>query len=232
MTKEVLYRDLGLIDYGECWALQEQIFENLIDDKKRGANSAQQTLILCEHPNVYTIGKSGNESNVLITQEFLKTIDATLYHIDRGGDVTYHGPGQLVGYPILDLEQEGISLREYIHSIEQIIIEVVDEFGIEAGRMDGAAGVWLQRVGMPPKKICAIGVRSSRFVTMHGFALNVNSDLSYFNYINPCGFTDRGVTSIQNELGEKVNMERVKALIIDRFEKIINVKIKIEKLCQ
>lgn len=232
MTKEVLYKDLGLIDYGECWALQEKIFENLIDDKKSGANNASQTLILCEHPNVYTIGKSGNESNVLITQEFLKTIDATLYHIDRGGDVTYHGPGQLVGYPILDLDREGISLREYIHSIEQIIIEVVSEFGIEAGRMDGAAGVWLQRAGMPPRKICAIGVRSSRFVTMHGFALNVNSDLSYFNYINPCGFTDRGVTSIQNELGEKIDMERVKALIIDRFEKIINVKIKIEKLCQ
>lgn len=241
--QEVRYKDLGTIDYAECWQLQESIFTGIIHSKSGAENRQQndqrgehggekviyeQTLILCEHPHVYTLGKSGAENNLLISNEFLQKIEATYYHIDRGGDITYHGPGQLVGYPILDLEQVGIGLREYIYSIEQAVIETVNEYGIKAGRTDAAAGVWLKTAGNKPiRKICAIGVRSSHYVTMHGFALNVNTDLGYFAHINPCGFKDRGVTSISKELGGvEVDMKQVKQRFISNFEKIINVKIK------
>lgn len=232
--QEVGYKDLGTIEYAECWQLQEDIFTGIIRSKSNPENGQkgrqtifEPTLILCEHPHVYTLGKSGAENNLLINNEFLQKIGATYYHIDRGGDITYHGPGQLVGYPILDLEQLGIGLREYIYSIEQAVIETVSEYGIAAGRTKGAAGVWLEADDKPMRKICAIGVRSSRYVTMHGFALNVNTDLSYFAHINPCGFTDRAVTSISKELGGvEVDMKQVKQRFVSHFEKIINVKIK------
>lgn len=225
MNNAVLYRDLGAIDYGECLRMQQEFFEQLIANKAAGRPGEGQCLILCEHPHVYTLGKSGQENNLLVDSEFLDKIGATYYRTDRGGDITYHGPGQLVGYPILDLEALGMGLREYIHALEEAVILTLARLGIASGRSAGATGVWLDH---PDRKICAIGVRSSRFVTMHGFALNVNTQLDYFNWINPCGFTDRGVTSIERELGHVQDMEEVKCLFTAHFEEIMNVKIKIE----
>jgi lipoyl(octanoyl) transferase len=163
------------------------------------------------------LGKNGQANNLLISEEFLRTIDATFYRIDRGGDITYHGPGQLVGYPILDLENHGGSLKAYIYKIEEAIIQTLAHFSIQSARLEGATGVWLEGNTKSARKICAIGVRASRFVTMHGFALNVNTDLSYFNYINPCGFIDKGVTSLQKELGKPVDMDEVKAVFMRCF---------------
>ena len=223
----VLCRDLGVIDYAECWALQQRLFDGLLEAKARHDGQAAQYLLLCEHPAVYTLGKSGHAENMLVTEDFLKAQGASFYHIDRGGDITFHGPGQLVGYPILDLEKEGIGLREYIHSIEESIIHTVADYGIRAGRVEGAAGVWITEG--PLRKIAAIGVRSSRYITMHGFALNVNTDLKWFGYINPCGFTDRGVASIAGETGRPTDMAEVKSRFVKHFEKIMNIEIKIEK---
>ncbi len=173
-------------------------------------------LLFCEHPHVYTLGKSGDEANLLIRADFLKKIDATYFKTNRGGDITYHGPGQIVGYPILDLEELGLGLKQYITLMEEAIIELLSDYGIKATLMEGATGVWLD-VDHPVKarKICAIGVRSSRYVTMHGFALNVNTNLDYFTYINPCGFETKGVTSMEKELGSAQNMEEVKVALRD-----------------
>ena len=223
----VICRDLGVIDYAECWEMQKDIFGHLLASKQDPAIKAEQFLLLCEHPAVYTLGKSGHEENMLVAEDFLKQQGASFYHIDRGGDITFHGPGQLVGYPILDLEREGIGLRDYIHSLEEAVIRTVAEWGISGTRVAGAAGVWLTDKG-PLRKIAAIGVRSSRYVTMHGFALNVNTDLKWFDYINPCGFADRGATSIARETGEAADMEAVKRAFMAHLEKIINIKIKIE----
>lgn len=223
----VTYRDLGLIDYMECWKLQEDIFDALIRAKQEGIPADEkQTLLLCEHPHVYTLGRSGAEANMLIDGDFLKKIGASYYHTNRGGDITYHGPGQLVGYPILDLERFGMGLKDYVHGLEQTIIETIAEYGIIGGRSDGATGVWLDadaRGGL--RKICAIGVRSSHYVTMHGFALNVDPRMEYYNYINPCGFTDRGVTSMAQELGAEVEMNRVKEVYLDKFARVFGVAI-------
>ncbi|MDL2320305.1 lipoyl(octanoyl) transferase LipB [Alistipes sp. OttesenSCG-928-B03] len=188
--------------------------------------NTQPTLILCEHPHVYTLGRSGAEANMLMSEEFIRSVGATYYHIDRGGDITYHGPGQLVGYPIIDLDELGLGLKEYIHLIEEAVIDTIADWGIKGGRSQGATGVWLSadaRGG--ERKICAIGVRSSRFVTMHGFALNVNTQLEYFGYINPCGFTDRGVTSIEKELGEKVEMDAVKQSFLKYFAQRLGIQL-------
>lgn len=164
----------------------------------------------CEHPHVYTLGRSGKENNMLLGEEQLKTIGATLYHIDRGGDITYHGPGQLVCYPILNLEEFGLGLKEYVHLLEEAVIRVCASYGVVAGRLEKATGVWLEGDTSRARKICAIGVRSSHYVTMHGLALNVNTDLRYFSYIHPCGFIDKGVTSLQQELGRSIDMAEVK----------------------
>ena len=172
------------------------------------------TILLVEHPPVYTLGKSGHAENLLIGREALEAMGAQFFHIDRGGDITFHGPGQLVCYPILDLERIGIGLREYIEALEEAVIRTVAEYGIAAGRIAGASGVWIDPGKARPRKICAIGVRSSRYVTMHGFALNVTTDLEWFSRINPCGFTDRGVTSIAAETGLQPSMQEVKQLII------------------
>lgn len=223
--EEVVCRRLGRIDYGDCWKLQQGIFDSLLAAKS-GGEPAEQVLLLCEHDPVYTLGKSGHQENMLAGSDFLREQGATFYHIDRGGDITFHGPGQLVGYPILDLEREGIGLKEYLHSLEQAVIETIAEYDIRGGRIEGAAGVWLTDSGRV-RKICAFGVRASRYVTMHGFALNVNTDLRWFDYINPCGFSDRGVTSMQKELGREVDMAEVTDIFADRFGKILNVKIKI-----
>lgn len=226
--ERVIYRDLGVVEYAECWELQQRLFNALLASKSVGNGSrADQYLLMCEHPPVYTLGKSGRENNILVSEEFLASKGAALFRIDRGGDITFHGPGQLVGYPILDLERENMGLKDYIRAVEEAVILTVADYGIKAGRVDGAAGVWLTEGG-PLRKIAAIGVRSSRYVTMHGFALNVNTDLQWFGYINPCGFADRGGTSIEKETGCRADMQTVKRLFAAHFQKIINVKINIE----
>ena len=236
--ESVIYTDLGLIGYKECWTIQQTFFDALIAAKRscgEEASAPAARLLLCEHPHVYTLGKSGHADNLLVDETFLTRIGAEFYRIDRGGDITYHGPGQLVGYPVLDLQRLGMGLKEYVHALEQSVIDTIADFGVQGGRVPGATGVWLGDTvpreenrpvdGGPLRKICAIGVRSSHFVTMHGFALNVNTQLDYFGHINPCGFTDRGVTSLEKELGHKMDMDAVKESYVRHFEKIINIKI-------
>jgi lipoyl(octanoyl) transferase len=233
--KEVLYKDLGRMGYLECWEKQRTMFDGMLQRKRTGqvcddVASPEQVgtagvVYLVEHNPVYTLGKSGKSENMLVSEPYLRSIGAEFYHIDRGGDVTYHGPGQVVGYPILDLEQLGIGLREYIDSLEEAIIGVCREWGIEAGRIAGASGVWLDGDSPRARKICAIGVRASRYVTMHGFAMNVNTDLKYFNHINPCGFVDKGVTSLEKELGHQVDIELVKAQIVKHLAEKLKIEI-------
>ena len=215
------YIDLGLKDYKECWDYQEGLLNEIVVDKKEKQGSSDKNyFLLVEHPHVYTMGKSGNEDNMLIHGDFLKKIEATFYKINRGGDVTYHGPGQIVGYPIIDLESYKIGVRQYIEKMEDAIIATLSLYGLEGGRKEGATGVWLDATHkVRARKICAIGVRVSRYVTMHGFALNVNTDLRYFNYINPCGFVNYGVTSLQQELGKAVPVEEVKIVLKKKFNK-------------
>lgn len=214
--------DMGVIEYGAAWKEQRRIFDGLMQAKLAG-ESVPHHLLLCEHPHVYTLGKSGVEGNLLVNDEFLKSIDATYFKTDRGGDITYHGYGQLVGYPILDIESLGMGLKDYIEALEECVIRTVADYGIKSGRLEGATGVWLDAETAKARKICAIGVRASRYITMHGFALNVNTDLKYFSYINPCGFVDKGVTSLENELGEKVDMEEVKRRFTTHFAAIFKI---------
>ena len=216
------YIDLGLKDYKACWDYQEERLQEVVAEKRStGKPTARNSFILVEHPHVYTLGKSGDEKNMLANTDFLKKIDATYYKINRGGDITYHGPGQLVGYPIIDLENLKIGVREYIEKMEDAIIATIAEYGLEGGRKEGATGVWLQADHkVRARKICAIGVRVSRYVTMHGFALNVNTDMRYYNYINPCGFASSAVTSIQQELGREISMEEVKRIAMEKFNTI------------
>ena len=212
------FTDWKTIDYKEAWDKQEALFQKMIQAKKEGKETRDlETVFLCEHPHVYTLGRNGAANNLLINEDFLRKIEAKFYKIDRGGDITYHGPGQLVGYPILDLENYDRSLKGYIHKMEEAIIRILDYYGIQGARLEGATGVWLDGTTQKARKICAIGVRASRFVTMHGFALNVNTDLTYFNHINPCGFVDKGVTSLQQELKHAVAMEEVKGLFKSFF---------------
>jgi lipoyl(octanoyl) transferase len=224
-------RDLGLIDYKEAWDLQEESLALVVKEKleagktgKNGFTPKDQVVYFCEHPHVYTLGKSGQNQNLLIPDDFLKKISATFYKIDRGGDITYHGPGQIVGYPIIDLESLHIKVKDYVWGLEETVIRTLAAYGIASGRLDGATGVWLD-AGIPGKtrKICAIGVRVSRYVTMHGFALNVNTDLRYFQYINPCGFTDKGVTSMQQESGREMEIRNVRESLKDAFSEVFQV---------
>jgi lipoyl(octanoyl) transferase len=213
-NETIKYRDLDLIDYQRAWDYQEERFNRLVDFKRKpeGRKQPSQYLIFCEHPHVYTLGKSGDENNLLIREDLLKKIDATYYRTNRGGDITYHGPGQIVGYPILDLEMLGIGLKQYVTLLENSIVALLEPYGIAASQMDGATGVWLDvKHPVKARKICAIGVRSSRHVTMHGFALNVNTNLEYFTYINPCGFESKGVTSMEKELGKNIDLDHVKS---------------------
>ena len=224
--------DLGTMAYGECWELQQRLFEESIATKAAGETPSQRVLLV-EHPPVYTLGKSGKESNLLVAEEYLRGLGAEFFHIDRGGDITFHGPGQIVGYPILDLSQMGIGLKAYIDAIEGAVIDTMAEWGITCQRVEGAAGVWIVEPHKPMRKICAIGVKSSHWVTMHGFALNVNTDLKWFGLINPCGFTDRTATSMERELGEWVDAERVKERLLGHLAKKLDVnKINTKRLCQ
>lgn len=219
------FQDLGLIDYKQAWDYQEDVFAKVLAHRNLSQREHSGYLLFCEHPHVYTLGKSGHNNNLLISDQMLKQIGATYYHINRGGDITYHGPGQIVAYPIFDLEAMQINLKEYIHKLEDVVIATLKHFGIEATRLDGATGVWLD-VGLKGKerKICAIGVRASRFVTMHGLAFNVNTNLDYFNYINPCGFVDKGVTSMQKEFGKEINLIEVKEVMYRNFETVFDVR--------
>lgn len=229
--KEILYKDLGLMGYSECWDYQRLLFERMLAAKAGDAEARAQIereagwLLLVEHNPVYTLGKSGKDENMLVSESYLRSIGAEFFHIDRGGDVTFHGPGQVVGYPILDLERIGIGLRDYINALEGAVIDLCREWGIGAGRVAGASGVWIEGDSPRARKICAIGVRSSRYVTMHGFALNVNTDLRYFSHINPCGFVDRGVTSLRKELGHEVDMELVKSQIVKHLSEKLKIEI-------
>ncbi len=215
MNKKVKFQDLGLIDYKECWDYQEKLFTEILEVKSlnRKQNKTEKTknhLLFCEHPHVYTLGKSGDKKNLLVNEDYLKSRGATFHKINRGGDITYHGPGQLVAYPILDLDNFFTDIHKYLRFLEEAVISTLKEYGLESERSKGETGVWLD-VGTPKaRKICALGVKSSRWVTMHGFAFNINSNLSYFGNIIPCGITDKSVTSLQKELGREIDMEEVK----------------------
>lgn len=218
INKRVEFRDLGLIDYHQAWEYQESLFAETVEIKIRNRNLPVQEqsptpnyLLFLEHPHVYTLGKSGKQENLLLDEAGLNEKNATFYKINRGGDITYHGPGQLVGYPILDLDNFFTDIHKYLRLLEEAVILTLAEYGIEAGRIAGLTGVWLDAIKQEnPRKICALGVKSSRWVTMHGFAFNINSDLNYFSNIIPCGIDDKAVTSLQKELGEEISLEDVK----------------------
>jgi len=223
MNKELLIQDLGLKDYKETWEYQELLFKEIIDTKikNRREDAGLDTtnhFLLVEHPHVYTLGKSGDFENLLVSEEYLAKIEATFYKINRGGDITYHGPGQIVGYPILDLENFFTDIHKYLRFLEEMVILTLAEYGLKAERSPGETGVWLD-VGTPfARKICAMGVRASRWVTMHGFALNVNVDLGYFDNMIPCGIKGKAVTSLNVELGiAEVSMEEVKGKLLQHF---------------
>ena len=214
--------------YGECWDLQRSLFDALCRrklEKSFAEGEPRGTILIVEHPAVYTLGKSGDEHNMLCTEEYLRSLGAEFYHIDRGGDITFHGPGQLVCYPILDLDAIGLGVRRYIEALEQSVIDLAAEYGIEAHRSEGASGVWVTQ-GKHLVKLCAVGVRASHGVTMHGLAMNVATDLNWFHLINPCGFTDRGVCSLSTLTGREVTMEEVKPKFIYHLTKNLNVKYK------
>jgi lipoyl(octanoyl) transferase len=227
MNKKVVYTDWGLIDYQQAWDKQEELFDQTVAQKvkNRTENTTTETpnyLIFCEHPHVYTLGKSGHPENLLLDEQGLKDKQATYYKINRGGDITYHGPGQIVGYPILDLDNFFTDIHLYLRTLEEAVILTLADYGVKAGRYPGYTGVWLDADNEKARKICAMGVRCSRWVTMHGFAFNINADLNYFKNIVPCGIDDKAVTSLEFELGHKVDLEEVKqklkAHIADQFE--------------
>jgi lipoyl(octanoyl) transferase len=222
--QNVQFHNIGLKDYKEVWDYQEQLFEEVL--KNKGSEKSESHLVFCEHPHVYTLGRSGSEDNLLINYIQLQANNAQFYKINRGGDITYHGPGQLVGYPIFDLMKFNIGLKDYIYNLEEVIIQTLLGYGIKSERLEGATGVWID-TNTPGKarKICAIGVRSSHWVTMHGFALNVNTDLKYFSHINPCGFTDKAVTSIEKELNTKQDFVGVSNSVLENFKKVFHCSI-------
>ncbi|MDR2920549.1 MAG: lipoyl(octanoyl) transferase LipB [Tannerella sp.] len=203
------FQDLGRITYEEALHIQTNAFESLLLAKSKGY-AGENKLFFCEHNPVFTIGKSGLASNLLVAENQLKEKGISFYHTNRGGDITYHGPGQITGYPVLDLEQFRIGLKQYIDLLEEGIIRFLSLYDLKGERLKGATGVWLEPDTSRARKICAIGVKSSRFVTMHGFALNIQTDLSYFSLINPCGFTDKGVTSLAKEINCEIDFEETK----------------------
>jgi lipoyl(octanoyl) transferase len=234
MNKTVLHKDLGRKDYKETWDYQEELFKSILDikvnNRREGVNKPTPNYFLyVEHPHVYTLGKSGDAQNMLLNEKQLEEKEATFYKINRGGDITYHGPGQIVGYPILDLENFFTDIHKYLRLLEECIILTMADYGLTAGRSEGETGVWLD-VGTPfARKICAMGVRASRWVTMHGFAFNVNADLGYFDNIIPCGIRGKGVTSLNVELGkEYVNEDDVKKKILQHFGRLFDAHLMYE----
>lgn len=234
INKKTKFIFLELIDYQEALDYQEKLFREIVNIKikNRKAKNNQQILtsnylIFCSHPHVYTLGKSGNEKNLLLNKAALKTKNATYYKINRGGDITYHGPGQIVGYPVLDLDNFFTDIHKYLRLLEESIILTLKDYGIHAGRINGLTGVWINyKKEQKARKICALGVKSSRWVTMHGFAFNVNTDLSYFNNIIPCGINDKTITSLEFELGKKIDMKTVEK----KLKKHLSVLFEMEEI--
>ena len=228
--QQVHYHDLGSVDYKVCWDLQEIILNETVRQKVENRTlpedqhfPSRHFLLFCEHPHVFTLGKSGEHHHLLADENVLKARNATYYKINRGGDITYHGPGQIVGYPIFDLDFFFNDIHKYLRFLEEAVIMTCADYGLKTGRIPGLTGVWLdENDPIKARKICAFGVRCSRWVTMHGFAFNVNTDLSYFNMIVPCGITDKGVTSLQKELGVELNMEEVKMKLLLHLQTIFN----------
>ncbi len=232
MNKEVKLINKGLIDYKECWDYQTQIFEGIIQKKiliRKGEAKDEITnnyFIFCEHPHVYTLGKTGEKRNLLLNDTLLKAKGASFYHINRGGDITYHGPGQIVGYPIFDLDNFFTDINKYLRLLEEAIILTLKDYGIESGRVDGLTGVWIDGDNpIKARKICALGVKLSRWVTMHGFAFNINTDLEYFNNIVPCGISDKSVTSLEKELGQPQDITEVQKKILAHFKQLFDFTI-------
>jgi len=233
---DVIFRDLGLVPYKEAWELQEELFARIVAVKRHNKHHPEQKrhsddyLLFCEHPPVYTLGKSGHLSNLLLEKEKLNALGIEYFKINRGGDITFHGPGQLVAYPILDLDHFFKDISRYMRTLEEVIIRSLRDFGIAAGRLRGATGVWLDPDDpLRARKICAMGVRSSRWVTMHGWALNVHTDLAYFNHIIPCGIADKSVTSMEKELGAAPDMQAVKDALKRHFEEAFACRLLEEK---
>lgn len=230
MNKRVIFQDWGLVDYQEAWDRQEALFAQTVElkTKNRTLEQVEQTpnyLIFVEHPHVYTLGKSGKVENLLLDEQGLKIHESSYYKINRGGDITYHGPGQLVGYPILDLDNFFTDIHQYLRTLEEAVISTLFNYKIQAGRYPGYTGVWLEPDTFRARKICAMGVRCSRWVTMHGFALNVNTSLDHFNHIVPCGIGDKAVTSMQKELGQRLDMEEVKQVMLGHLATLFGMQL-------
>tara|TARA_B110000093_G_scaffold65754_1_gene71411 strand:+ start:12675 stop:13376 length:702 start_codon:yes stop_codon:yes gene_type:complete len=232
VNKNVKLINKGLIDYKECWDFQTDIFDAIVQKKisiRKGETKNEITdnfLVFCEHPHVYTLGKTGEKTNLLLNEDLLKEKKASYYHINRGGDITYHGPGQLVGYPIFDLDNFFTDINKYLRLLEEAVILTLRDYNIKSGRVDGLTGVWID--GDDPvkaRKICALGVKLSRWVTMHGFALNVNTNLDYFSYVVPCGIVDKGVTSIEKELGTPQDLNEVQEKLTLHLSLLFGFKI-------
>ena len=233
INKEIHVIDLGRIDFKEAWDYQTVLFERVLSIKSQNRllpgldhRATENYLLFCEHPHVFTLGKSGKESNLLLMQEELSSVSASYYHINRGGDITYHGPGQLVGYLVIDLENFFTDIHKYMRFLEEAVIQTLQEFGLKSARIAGLTGVWID-IERHPRKICAFGVKTSRWVTMHGFALNVNPDLSYFNHIVPCGIQDKAVTSLQVELGREVTMKQVQEILTMKITDLFEMNLKV-----
>jgi lipoyl(octanoyl) transferase len=227
--KKVTCEFLGLIDYKEAWDYQEKLLKEAVDLKIAFRNGQtteipQNYLLFCQHPHVYTLGKSGKQEHLLLNEEQLKVHEATYYKINRGGDITYHGPGQLVVYPIFDLEQFFTDIHKYMRLLEEAVILTLTDFGIKSGRVEGLTGVWIEGDTNRARKICAMGVKCSRWVTMHGIGFNVNTDLNYFSHIIPCGIDDKAVTSMQQELGHKIDLEEVSTKLLNHLSDLFEFK--------
>jgi lipoyl(octanoyl) transferase len=230
-NKAVLFEDWGLLDYQQAWDRQETIFSSIVSQKIENRQAVETLptnnyLVFVEHPNVYTLGKSGKPENLLLDETELRIKQASYYKINRGGDITYHGPGQIVGYPILDLDNFFTDIHLYLRTLEEAVILTLGDYGIPAGRYPGYTGVWLDADNEKARKICALGVRCSRWVTMHGFAFNVNTDLDYFNNIVPCGIDDKDVTSMKRELGRELDINEVKQILLNHISVLFKMEIR------
>jgi lipoyl(octanoyl) transferase len=231
-NKKVQVVDVNLVPYQEAWDMQEKLMAEISEIKLANRDRAQSEisitpnyLLFCQHPHVYTLGKSGDASHLLMREEFLHTINATFFKTNRGGDITYHGPGQLVGYPIFDLENFYTDIHLYLRMLEEAIILTCQDYGLIAGRINGLTGVWVNHESDQARKICAFGVKASRWISMHGFAFNINSDLSYFSHIVPCGISEKGVTSLSHELGVGVNEIEVKEAVLGHLSNLFGFEI-------
>lgn len=223
MNRVTKFIDLGRRSYRDVWKQQEELLETVKEQKKQGEPTSNY-LLFVEHDPVYTLGRSGKNGNMLMDAVQLRAKHAEYIQVNRGGDITFHGPGQLVVYPVIDMENFSLGVKDYVNDLEEVVIKSLSAYGIKGQRLPGATGVWLDASAKTARKICAIGVRCSQYVTMHGFALNVNTDLDYFNYIHPCGFVDKGVTSMQKELGKEMDMQEVKNCVKNYFIKIFGME--------